>query len=302
MQKRLGLAGIAFGALLLAPGPADAAACRDVLEVFATAVKTRARDDALAQLAPIADACPEGIAAKARHAYGAMLLREVDDMSARGAGDDRIRPLVEQAAKHGGLWDAWWRLADLDLRIGRYAAAHHSFRQAIERLDSLAELPADHLSKTKFLRNRAEETYLLASTAGQGADLKAPQDVRCRCGCCHATRRAISVLFGNGSIALGPAARRELDALAARLRTAETPVIRIVGHTDGRGPDARNLAISKRRAEAVARYLTSAGVAARYDIVGQGKREPRPIEQTDIYPRGAIDILNRRVDITWDPS
>ncbi|WP_140943131.1 OmpA family protein [Prosthecodimorpha hirschii] len=301
MQRRLGLAGIALGALVMVPEPADAADCRDGLERLSTAVKAGSRDEALAQLVPIDAACPAEVATKARRVYGAMLLRAVDDMSARGAVDDRIRPLVEQAAEHGRLWDAWWRLADLDLRAGRYAAAHHSYRLANEWLGSPGGTTVDRDSMRKFLRNRTEETYLLARSAGQSADLKDPLDVRCRCLCCHDGHRAHNVLFSSGSTVLEPEARRDLDSLAARLRATAPTVIRIVGHTDGHGPDSRNLAISKRRAAAVARHLTSTGIKARYDIVGQGKREPRSVEQDEIYSRDAIDILNRRVEITWDP-
>jgi len=299
MQRRLGLAGIALGALVMVPEPADAADCRDGLERLSTAVKAGSRDEALAQLVPIDAACPAEVATKARRAYGAMLLRAVDDMSARGAGDDRIRPLVEQAAEHGRLWDAWWRLADLDLRAGRYAAADRAYHQAIDSHVDQVGGTCGGAERLQHLRARAEEAYLLANREGQGGGLRAWPDTPWPFRCGHWRKQAPSLLFRFGSAALEPAARRDLDAIAAKLRAFEKPLVRIEGHTDFRGSDSYNLALSQRRAAAVARHLMATGVAVRFEVVGRGKRAPRSIKGPDVYPQDAIDRLNRRVEVSF---
>jgi outer membrane protein OmpA-like peptidoglycan-associated protein len=301
MQRRFGLAGIAFSAFFIVPEPADAASCRDVLEILSSAIKSGSRDDALAQLVPIDAACPAEVATKARRAYGAMLLREVEDMSARGAGDDRMRPLVEQAADHGDLWDAWWRLADLELRAGRYAAADQAYHRAIDRHGDQAGGTCGAVERLQLLRARAEEAYLLANSDGQGDGLRAWPDTPWPFRCGHWRKQAPSLLFRFGSAALEPAARRDLDAIAAKLRAFEKPLVRIVGHTDFRGTDSHNLALSQRRAAAVQRHLRATGLAARYELVGRGKRMPRSIEGAEVYPPEAIDRLNRRVEISWEP-
>ena len=56
-----------------------------------------------------------------------------------------------------------------------------------------------------------------------------------------------------------------LDALAERLKPApQIELIQIEGHTDNRGPDARNLSLSQRRAESVMKYLLDEGIDQRF--------------------------------------
>lgn len=67
---------------------------------------------------------------------------------------------------------------------------------------------------------------------------------------------------------------------------------RIVGHTDGVGSDAANVALSQRRAAAVKTWLTQrGGVAAdRLETMGRGKTQPA-------NPADPRDAANRRVEI-----
>jgi OOP family OmpA-OmpF porin len=70
--------------------------------------------------------------------------------------------------------------------------------------------------------------------------------------------------------------------------------VRIEGHTDNQGDPAANLKISKDRAQAVAAFLTKAGIdASRLEVEGYG--DTRPIAP-NLTPRGRE--LNRRVELT----
>lgn len=84
-----------------------------------------------------------------------------------------------------------------------------------------------------------------------------------------------------------------LDALAVALRNDPAATIRIEGHTSSEGEDDYNLALSDRRARAVAAALAIRGVAAgRLDPLGIG--EVRPIATNDDESGRA---MNRRVEI-----
>ncbi|MCS7001538.1 MAG: OmpA family protein [Dehalococcoidia bacterium] len=48
----------------------------------------------------------------------------------------------------------------------------------------------------------------------------------------------------------------------------------VAGHTDSRGSDAYNLALSQRRAETVLKYLTDNGVTNTLRARGYGERQP----------------------------
>jgi outer membrane protein OmpA-like peptidoglycan-associated protein len=84
------------------------------------------------------------------------------------------------------------------------------------------------------------------------------------------------VLFATGSAAIGPQYRSTLDAAAAWLAAHPDVVALVVeGHASPPGSPAANLALSRRRAEAVMYALMARGVpAARLEARGLGQSAP----------------------------
>lgn len=81
--------------------------------------------------------------------------------------------------------------------------------------------------------------------------------------------------FESSEIALKPDSRRHLDAVAEALVACSDISIIITGHTDASGGARRNLTLSLYRADAVAAYLRSLGVApGRMTTRGAGESEP----------------------------
>jgi len=72
--------------------------------------------------------------------------------------------------------------------------------------------------------------------------------------------------------------------------------VEIAGHADRSGPDAVNLAASRRRAAAVKTYLAAHGVAAAAISVS-AYGETRPIIVTE---DGVREAQNRRVEISFN--
>ena len=100
-------------------------------------------------------------------------------------------------------------------------------------------------------------------------------------------------LFDTDSAELVAASERALDGLLAELeRYQEITDVEVVGHTDDRGPDAYNQALSERRAEAVRAFLAEAYPDV--DIAARGEGESNPVA-TNSTPEGRQ--LNRRVEI-----
>jgi outer membrane protein OmpA-like peptidoglycan-associated protein len=83
-------------------------------------------------------------------------------------------------------------------------------------------------------------------------------------------------LFDTGRADLKPAGQRELDELAARLKTMQgIDSVQITGHTDSQGQAASNQGLSERRAEAVKAYLVGKGVdGQRISTRGLGASSP----------------------------
>lgn len=91
--------------------------------------------------------------------------------------------------------------------------------------------------------------------------------------------------------------RPVLDNLATTLNEYNQTRIEVTGHTDSKGTDAYNMTLSQNRANAVAGYLGSRGVASSRMVVS-GAGETRPVASNDTESGRA---QNRRVEITLVP-
>lgn len=102
-----------------------------------------------------------------------------------------------------------------------------------------------------------------------------------------------NVLFDFDKSDLTPAAKAQLDTLMDKLRNADVVSIKVIGHTDSKGSDAYNQALSERRASSVAAYLLSQGLAPnKLTSEGRGESEPVADNTTD---EGRAE--NRRVEL-----
>lgn len=88
-----------------------------------------------------------------------------------------------------------------------------------------------------------------------------------------------------------------LDSVALVLEEYEKTIIAVAGYTDSTGSDTYNQQLSEKRAASVADYLKNKGiVAARFDVIGFGERNPIADNNTE---EGRA--LNRRVELTLLP-
>lgn len=105
-----------------------------------------------------------------------------------------------------------------------------------------------------------------------------------------------NVTFETNSARLTPASRDTLDDVVQTLQQSATDVVRILAHTDSRGADDYNLALSVRRAESVAAHLESRGIDPGR-LQSEGLGEARPIADNETA-RGRA--MNRRVELVWN--
>ncbi|MET1754029.1 OmpA family protein [Novosphingobium sp. RD2P27] len=130
---------------------------------------------------------------------------------------------------------------------------------------------------------------LRESTAGSGIDVSQQGD--------GILLNLPDVTFAVDSTQISPSFQQSLDRVAQSMVQYPDSLIDVYGHTDSTGSDAYNLDLSKRRADAVARYLMSRGVSsARIQTQGMGKSYP-VADNTTAEGRA----LNRRVEIKITP-
>lgn len=101
---------------------------------------------------------------------------------------------------------------------------------------------------------------------------------------------------------LKPAGQAQLSELYQKMQQVEVAGIDIVGHTDSKGSEAYNQALSERRAQSAANYLVALGTnPGLITTRGMGERQPiAPNTNPDGSDNPAGRAQNRRVDITVD--
>lgn len=138
---------------------------------------------------------------------------------------------------------------------------------------------------------RANAIQQPMTTDGGGDAIRNPQPKPYK-GTSEVLHLAGDVAFPSGSVNLTPAAKKELDTLAKKLKsTYAGRSIRVEGHTDStpikKSKYGTNEALSQARAEAVRSYLASKGVSSnRIEAVGYGSAKPK-----------ATPAASRRVDV-----
>lgn len=106
-----------------------------------------------------------------------------------------------------------------------------------------------------------------------------------------------NITFPTGQSAIKPDFFDTLNSVALVLKEYNKTSITVSGHTDNVGKDDLNQKLSQDRANSVAQYLSSQGVASgRLNAVGLGKSQPIADNATE---NGRAQ--NRRVEITINP-
>lgn len=106
-----------------------------------------------------------------------------------------------------------------------------------------------------------------------------------------------NITFDTNSSTLRSDFNNVLHAVSLVLKEYPKTIIEVMGHTDSDASDAYNLALSRRRAEAVGNHLIGEGVAT-MRVLTEGFGEQYPVASNDTPQHKA---LNRRVELRLSP-
>lgn len=103
-----------------------------------------------------------------------------------------------------------------------------------------------------------------------------------------------AILFAKGSDKLESSSNDVLNSILEALNQEPNMKLKITGHTDSDGDEKKNLTLSKKRAEAVKKWLTARGIsAARLQTDGKGESQPVADNSSE-----SGKAQNRRVEFT----
>ena len=136
---------------------------------------------------------------------------------------------------------------------------------------------------------------VMAAKPAAAAPAAAPKPAAAPAAAAAATKvtYAADAFFASNQAVLKAAGKAKLDDLIGKVKGINLEVIVAVGHTDSKGSDKANQALSVRRAEAVKAYLVSKGIEKnRVYTEGKGSKQPVADNKT-----AAGRAKNNRVEI-----
>jgi len=176
---------------------------------------------------------------------------------------------------------------------GELVADKIRFRESDMRAAMTSDTRVTPLEENqKKIAGQIDELYAVAQEARQEV---ARVDQRVSALDDYDVQEAIAVTFRVNSAVLLPEARHQLDEFATKALAASGYMIEISGHTDSTGSDAKNMRLSRDRAEAVVEYLTvNHKIPARRFITPMGYGKTDAVADNSTVSGRA---QNRRVEV-----
>ncbi len=181
----------------------------------------------------------------------------------------------------------------VDQKTSQNAEAIKSLDEKTEAGISQAQNSADQANQAASQANQHAQAARQVAEKGV-AEANTAQEMVNNIDNYQASQRA-TILFHLNQATLTAADTQKLDELAQNVSSLKHYVIQIQGYTDTTGPEAYNLQLSRRRADAVIRYLTTTGKIPLVKIYSMGYGEADPVAPNSTL-KGRE--LNRRVDLT----
>ena len=295
-------AALASSMSMAAPGMA-AADCRAAARALKEAIQTRDLDAVRHRFDMVLNeaSCTDEFRERAGRTVSMAHARVVQERMASGASLASQRAALERGLAYARTWPVLALLGDAAHDAGDYDAASGHYEEALAVIDDDAKTPrAPSESVIRRIFQRAAQSRLLA------VDYRPPPKTRSGTPSGLAAesirgftveRVPVPITFHTGSAEFTEKGRRAADDMVQYLTVQNSGPITIAGHTDPRGDETYNLDLSRRRAEAVAHYLSVHGFAGQIRVVAKGETERFPIDDPGAYSREQRWQMDRRVEL-----
>ncbi len=219
----------------------------------------------------------------------------------RAENAPRRQAMLEKALSFGRPWQVLASLGDMAMARKDYVAATAYYQQALDDInDDVFNPRPPRREVIAAIVKKASESRLLApryvavttDRSGQPGGL-----ARVKWRGFSSRQIPVPVQFEYRKARLNAEGIRAVRDMLAYLTAQKSPPITLVGHTDERGSRRFNLALSKKRARAVADWLKKAGYRGRIKVIGKGESEPYQPDDPGRYSQEERWQLDRRVEL-----
>lgn len=196
-------------------------------------------------------------------------------------------------------WQVSMALGDVKYDERAYKEATEAYETAINEIRNVKVVPkAPSKEIEEYLAKRAYQARSLAPTyvssrgfRGEPAGALVPSFRNFT-----AVSVPVPIRFETDESALTPDGEKAVDDLYAFFKKQDVKSIVLIGHTDERGSDGHNNALSMSRARAVAEALRGRGLDCAIETQGLGKREPFEADDRSKYGEDELYTFDRRVE------
>ena len=290
-------------AVPLAGGPfQDARAdCRAVAKPLLEALAARDLDAARRHYEAVDDelACTDEYRAKAKRAVSNLHAEVAEERLAGGASLASQRDLLEQGNTYARTWHTLTYLGDVAYDARDYDRATGLYQEALVVLNNEEQTPTrppdsdiERIVELAGLNRMLARNYVKAPINRKGTldGLAAPSFRGF-----VPEYYPLPITFRTDSAEFDEKGRRYADEMAEFLLQQQPDAITISAHTDERGEEDYNLALSERRGIAVRKLLQDRGFQGTIELDPQGESQPYVPPSPEKHSQEEIWRLNRRV-------
>src|SRR5262245_61724784 len=205
-----------------------------------------------------------------------------DDFGVARSLDSRVAPVETRVTTTEGR---------VDTAENRLTAAEQNAQRLSGQLEELAAVANTARGGAKAAQETADQA--LAASKSNSADIQATND-RISAIDNYEAKQNITVNFKVNSAVLSDEAKMALDEIATQAKAEKGYLIQVTGFASADGTEAKNRALSERRADAVKRYLAEHDIPLHRMINPFGFGELKPVAENNTREGRK---QNRRVEV-----
>ena len=245
--------------------------------------------------------CPDAFRARAGRAVSNLHVRVAQERIAGGASLASQRGLLEQGNAYGRTWRALALLGDVAHEERDFDRSAGLYQEALMVLNNEGHTPTppppsdiERILHRAGLDRAAAKEYVRAPIDRHGRlDGLAASSIRG----VKVERVPIPITFRTALAEFDEKGRLYAEEMATFLLQQAPERITLSAHTDDRGGEAYNLGLSKRRGEAMRKFLKARGFEGEIVMIPKGESAPLKLSNPQDYSQEERWRMNRRVEL-----